>query len=467
MLVALIMTAIVVQDQTPLRAAPRATAPQQAVLWQGDTLEVRGERLDYLQVYDHRRERAGYVQAWRVRTYPLNSSNAPELLAVARFLRETPGAEALGIGYIALFLKAAPAEAIGAEAFDTLGTMADRLARRASMRWGKPGEEALAAHLEVATSYGITFHNFDREGRVQICYDGDAFRRVLALPATDEQRVRAALALTGPECVNPTLGLVERHELEQWRAEVLDRVETAKLPEFWANRLRLRRAGVWASIAFQLTRRNQPAQKAGMRAVAELAAVNKAELALDDTKAYAEAAVRVGASRWAAESLILPTAGLSVVTVPRQPGETCVQLVDAQHPAQTPLFERCTYGVVWTTSARATPHGNALALAVQPLDTWRELWVFRRTDTGWAVDTLPPTTSGPDLGYLEFAGWAPDGSRVLVAREARVDGKFKRSFEIIRLDTLEVEKQAENPTALTLFYRWQDPDWKRQTLAVR
>jgi hypothetical protein len=106
-------------------------------------------------------------------------------------------------------------------------------------------------------------------------------------------------------------------------------------------------------------------------------------------------------------------------------------------------------------------------LAVQPLDTWRELWVFHQTNTGWTLDVLPPTTVGPDLGYLEFAGWAPDGSRVLAAREARVEGRFKQSFEIMRLDTLEVEKQAESPEALTLFYRWQDPAWKKQTLMIR
>ena len=41
---------------------------------------------------------------------------APELLAVSRFLRETPGSEALGIAVTAAFLKAAPPEAIGAEA---------------------------------------------------------------------------------------------------------------------------------------------------------------------------------------------------------------------------------------------------------------------------------------------------------------------------------------------------------------
>ncbi|MGZ8260871.1 MAG: hypothetical protein ACXWUL_10025, partial [Caldimonas sp.] len=39
--------AIVMRDQTALRAAPRDSAPQQAVLWQGEVIEVRGERLDY------------------------------------------------------------------------------------------------------------------------------------------------------------------------------------------------------------------------------------------------------------------------------------------------------------------------------------------------------------------------------------------------------------------------------------
>ena len=45
--------AIVTQDNTALRAAPRDSAATQAVLWQGDALEVRGQRADYLQVYDH------------------------------------------------------------------------------------------------------------------------------------------------------------------------------------------------------------------------------------------------------------------------------------------------------------------------------------------------------------------------------------------------------------------------------
>jgi hypothetical protein len=39
--------AIVVQNQTPLQAAPRDSASKQAVLWQGDTVEIRGAKLDY------------------------------------------------------------------------------------------------------------------------------------------------------------------------------------------------------------------------------------------------------------------------------------------------------------------------------------------------------------------------------------------------------------------------------------
>ena len=36
--------AIVVQDHAALRAAPRSSAPELAALWQGDLLEIRGDR---------------------------------------------------------------------------------------------------------------------------------------------------------------------------------------------------------------------------------------------------------------------------------------------------------------------------------------------------------------------------------------------------------------------------------------
>ena len=59
--------AIVVQDHTCLRAAPRAEATALTALWQGDVLEVREERADYLKVYDYRHERSGYLRSDRVR----------------------------------------------------------------------------------------------------------------------------------------------------------------------------------------------------------------------------------------------------------------------------------------------------------------------------------------------------------------------------------------------------------------
>ena len=92
----LTLIAIVASDQTALRAAPRDSAPTQAVLWQGDSLEIRGEKGDFLKVYDHRHERAGYIRANRVRQQSLTAEAAPGLLAVLRFLKDTPGSESLG-----------------------------------------------------------------------------------------------------------------------------------------------------------------------------------------------------------------------------------------------------------------------------------------------------------------------------------------------------------------------------------
>jgi len=461
-------TAIVVQDQVPLRASAKDSAQQQAVLWQGDALEVRGERLDFLQVYDHRRERAGFVRSSQVRVLSTQPEAAPDLLAVVRFLRDTSGAEALGIAYAAAFLKAAPANAIGAEPFDALGEMAQRLARRASSNKNKANDAQIAAHLEVVASYGLTIRSFERDGRMTLCYDGEAFRRVLALSSTDEQKARAALALTRPDCIDPNLSPLALADLDHWRADVLERVPRANLPEYLKNRLRLRNAMVWASLAFERTRKGVPAQEAAQLAIAELAAVNKNELADDDQAAYNDAAMRAGASRWAAEpALANPPPGLTIVSAAGEPGQTCVKLLDKKRDAAHPLLQRCTFGTVWTNSARANAYGTALAVAVQPLAAWRELWVFHLGSDGWRIDVLPPADDGPDVGYIEFAGWVPGASKMLAARESRVGGKFVHSFEVLDLETLAVQKHADNPEALSLFYRWQDPQWKRQTLSLR
>lgn len=505
---ALAALAIVTQDRVALRAAPRDSAAQHALLWQGDNLEIRGEKGDFLQVYDHRHERAGYVRATQVRTPDLRPSRAAELKAVVHYLRDTPGAESLGLAHAAAYLQAAPAESIDSDIFDALGTMAERLAQRAND--ARPGNEAQAAtaHLEVAASYGVTMATVANGDTHRLCYDGDAFRRVLALPASDVQKARAALALTRHECVTTTLTPTERHAQDIWRADVLDRVATTNLPPVLTNRLHMRKAGVWASLAWQRARRPadgpEPAhtavQAAAYRAVDALAAINKAELAETDATGYNLAAMRVGASRWATDaglpppSPVQPSASASggsvsngsgtpaaarvkVVFEAGQPGETCIRLLPlasatATAPAQatarsTPVFSRCTYGQVWPASATWHPQGQALAVAVQPTDTWRELWLIRQDADGWHADVLPPAADGPGLGYIEWAGWVPGGTQLLTAREASTEGPYPQRYEVRRLDTLAVQAQADKPGNLSPFYRWQAPAWKARTVSLR
>lgn len=475
---ALSVVAIVGQDATALRAAPRDSAPQQAVLWQGDSLEIRGEKGDFLQVYDYRRERAGYVRASQVRTQSLKEEAAPELLTLVRFLRDSPGSEALGISYAATYLSVNAGavrrgEEAGGEVLEALASMADRLARRAASGVSGRAGEILAAHLEVAGAYGVAFNSYMRDGRVQLCYEGSAARQVLALPAaTPLQKAQAALILTRHECVAPDLSPLARFQLDTWRAEVLDRIDLKALPEVLKNRVRMRRAGVWAGLAYQRARRPEldtaAVGSAARRALDELAAINKAELMENDQPAYADAGLRVGASRWGAEPAPgTPSSPLHIRLSPGRPGETCVQLWDTRQDNTRPQLNRCTWGVVWAASASSHPDGSALSLAVQPLESWRELWLFRKGSEGWQLDVLPPGLDDPQLGYLEFAGWVPNTHQFLAAREIRQEGRYQTRFELINRDSLATDKQADRPANLSAFYRWQSPAWKAGTVSVR
>jgi hypothetical protein len=106
-------------------------------------------------------------------------------------------------------------------------------------------------------------------------------------------------------------------------------------------------------------------------------------------------------------------------------------------------------------------------VAVQPVDGWLELWVFHREGSGWRIDVLPPAADAPGLGCVELAGWLPGSEKLLLARETRSQGRYRRSFEVMNLDDLSTEKQAGSPGALASFAKWQDPRWKRLTVIVR
>ena len=486
--------ALVMQEGAALRSGAKSGGTPLALLSQGELLELRGERMDYVQVYDLSRERGGYVRASAIRALTLAPDEAPELLALVRFLRDRSGAESLGLGLVAAYLKAAPAGSITAEPFDAMGTMADRLAARANAAAAnaanvpvREGEPTVAAQLEVVAGLGVHIASLERDGHVCLCYDGDAWRHALALSPTPEQAARAALALTRHDCIADTTPPLERWQIDKSRADLLARVPATELPPYMRNRIRMRQAGVWSTIAWEDSRRlaipgdsaatglptvtPDDVLVAGNSALEALAGIDKGELADDDQSTYTDAAMRVGASRWAAEPVFASgAAGLRIATQPGQPGETCVLLLDAKHGADHPLARRCTFGTVWAASARVNANSTALTLAVQPLATWRELWMFRATPDGWSLQVLPPSTEASGVGYVEFAGWVPGTGEVLAAREVRDPlrgNKPARTYELLEGHTLATERAADAPGSLKAFWRFQDPAWKRVTVSLR
>jgi hypothetical protein len=478
---ALLLVALVADDATVLRNSPDDVAAAQATLYRGDWLEVRGEAAGFLRVYDHRHERPGYVRRTSVRSYHADVSVADELRAVVTFLRDSSGSESLGIGYAALWLRvASPAQlnsAEGADLFQALGAMAERLARQASARGARPGDATLAGHIAVAESYGVRFTTVDDGERSRSCYDGDAFVRVLAISAVrTETAARAALSLSEPACLDPRTGPVERRAWNEARLRILAEVDpsasarAATLPAFLAHRVRLRMAEAFTLRAHDEARQGhgEAATAAAAAALRALALVDRGQLAPEDRPLYEEAALRVAANRWAMQPAPRPPGRRpEVVLAAGQPGETCVRLVDSGKT----LIERCTYGLVWRASMRWAPNGRALALAVQALPAWTELWLFEapREDASWRITSLSPAAGSPgqDIGYVESAGFSPDGARVLVAREARVGGRFVRRFEVMTAGSLRVERSASDAGLLLAFKRWAAPSWRAETLALR
>jgi hypothetical protein len=254
---------------------------------------------------------------------------------------------------------------------------------------------------------------------------------------------------------------------------LLDEVKDDEVSAMTRSRLHSRRAAVWAALAYAQDRRGEPAGAAAERALAELLAVHPDDLGDDRRPEYVDAVLRVGAIRWAG-AVPAPQPGppareigLALSTSPGSPGQTCVALEDAHRPRSAAMIRRCTYGIVRTGSIQVIPQGPALVLAVQPLESWRELWVFHQRAGSWTIDVLSPGLDDPEQGYVDFAGYAPAARRLLIAREVRERGRFRRSFEELRLDDLALVRQASSPELLRDFGRWQDVAWRRDTLVLR
>lgn len=465
MLVIAAVLAIVVQDHTCLRAAPRAEATALTALWQGDVVEAREERADYLKVYDYRHERSGYVRSDRVRPVGTAASDAPQLLTILHFLRDTRGSESLGISYGAAYIKAVPAQALATEALAAIGSMAERLANDASSTTARSGE--LAAHLEVVEQLGVHMRSFERGGRMQVCYDGELFRRILALTgATPEERAQAALALTRSDCIDPAFAVALRLKFDEERCAVLDSVGERGLSALTLSRVRARRAAAWAALAYERARHNEAPEQAAGRALAELLTVRPAELGADRQPEYVDAVLRVATIRWAASPAVRPAGRLALTAAGGAPGQTCLVLHETQAGQVATRAQRCTYGIVWMASAQSIAEDRMLVVAVQPLESWRELWVFRQREDGWGVDVLSPGIDEPDEGYVEYAGYAPRTHRLLIAREVKTPAGFRRRFEELRATDLALVKAASSPELLADFGHWQDVAWRRDTLSL-
>ena len=456
--------AIAVQDHIPLRAAPSASAPELTRLGQGELLEIRGEGGGYFKVYDYHRERGGYLRSDAVHPVDPSPSQAPQLLAILRFLRDTPGSEALGISYGAAYLRAAPGTALSAEPVAAIARMAERLGDQAS--GNGPHVAEANAHLEVVEQFGIHTRSFEQDGHLRVCYDGELYRRVLGLPgASAEDRAQAALALTRPECVDPHISPLLRASIDADFAKLLDAVGSDGVSSLTRARLNLRRATVWGAIAYQQARTGASTTVAAHRALDELRTARPDELGIDRRAEYLEALIRVSAIRWAVAPVTTQSGPLVLSAAAGEPGQTCLTLA-ARQKKEVPLARRCTFGIVWLASAQTIAQGRALVLAVQPLPSWRELWVFHMNGDTWTVDVLSPGIENADVGYVDFAGYVPATQRLLIAREAKERGSFRRRFEVLLLDDLAPLRQASTPELLLDFRASQDSQWRRDTLAL-
>ncbi len=316
----------------------------------------------------------------------------------------------------------------------------------------------------------VAVQHLHREGdRTRACCHGDLFQRLLALPSANAvQRARAVLVLARDTCREPPAGLAPQAQQHEASAVLLHQADAQGLPPVLKNRLHLRCASAWSTVAFERTRQHNDsaAVQAATRALDAMARVQAAELPEHAQTDWNNAVMRFNATRWAAQPRLAKaesSQGLTLSTeAGSEAGQTCVRLHAAEAkksvkgpPALQPLASRCTHSVVWA------------ALVVQPMAGWQELWLCRKRAGVWTVQVLLPSSTAPELGCAEWAGWVPGGRQVLVAREGCSEGRYSRSYELADLDSLATLRHAKDAKQLGAFRRWQAPQWAQHTFSLR
>ena len=487
MTAAILLVAIVAEDPAVMRNAPRDDAAPQATLWRGDWLEVRGER----------------PGSCRSTTTGTNgpATCAPRSCASTASTRRPRPSCARWCASCAT----PPAASRWASATRRstcarrrrAPTRARSSRRSAPWRRGWRGARRRGAptggtpcRCRALSPRGVDGGGADRGrrelrrplsqrrpllagGRARLCYDGEAWERVLASPAAPPlERARAALFLAGGECLDPALAGRRRGApgtIAASRRSSRSIRRRAGVPAYLggARAAAPRRGAGLARLRRGATRR----RRRGVGRAPRAAAIR--ELALVDRgRARARGPRHLRRRRGARRRLALGERGAGrsrrcaphvdhrraarrrrelravVEPVGRGRGREGARARRALH-LRRGLAERAALvaggqrrdaggaAAAGLDGALGDPRGPAQASAAPANGNGA-------AHVAWTSSRWSPATVEPEAGYVEAAGFSPDGAHLLVVREARGPGHPPRRFQVLSVPTLAVEKQANS-----------------------
>ena len=466
---AIVLVALVADDPAVLRNAPRDDAPAQATLWRGDWLEVRGETAGFLKVYDHRHERPGYIR-------PTHGARPPRWTRPARrswrrwcaSCATRTAASRWGSG-----TRRWPARGAGRGRHQRdpgrdrddgrpAGAAGVGGARRRPQRdagRAHRGRRELRREVQVGRRRG---DGQRRRGapRARLCYDGEAWAARAGRAAARRRssgRGRRCSWRAGPARTGRRWRW-RRRKREPGTIAASRRCSRsiirsrAALPPALLGRVRLRRAEAFAWRAFDEARRGNarrrpraPRRRPFASWRSPTAACSRPRTSTSTKRS--RSAWRRRAGRPSRRQKPAGKRAVDVAFAPRGEGETCVRVVQTAAERQDADRSASAARTAWSGRARCAGRRPG-RWRPSPCSRWRPgpssgSCAAAATAT-WTFETLTPATADPDnaVGYVESAGFSPDGGRLLVVREARAAGQVTRRFQVLDAATLVVESWA-------------------------